>query len=108
ALMKPAGDLLAKEMESYTFGPEKIKVVYNAIGRAKNDGETVQALLEKQVQSSVYLEDSIRYMRDQGVDTFIEIGPGKAISGFIKRTLTDVTSFTIEKVEDLKTIRGII
>nr|MCR5830129.1 ACP S-malonyltransferase [Lachnospiraceae bacterium] len=47
ALMKPAGDLLAKEMESYTFGPEKIKVVYNAIGRAKNDGETVQALLEK-------------------------------------------------------------
>ncbi|MCR5431701.1 MAG: ACP S-malonyltransferase [Lachnospiraceae bacterium] len=104
ALMKPAGDLLAKEMESYNFGPEKIKVVYNAIGRAKNDGETVQELLEKQVQSSVYLEDSIRYMQQQGVDTFVEIGPGKVISGFIKKTLTDVTSFNIDNVENLKTV----
>ena len=105
ALMKSAGDLLAKEMRGITFEPEKIRVVYNAIGRAKNDDETVPQLLEKQVQSSVYLEDSIRFMHDQGVDTFVEIGPGKVISGFIKKTLgADVKIMNIDTFEDMKAV----
>lgn len=105
ALMKPAGDLLAKEMKNYVFGKGSIEVVYNAIGRAKNAGETVQELLEKQVQSPVYLEDSIRFMAQQGVDTFVEIGPGKVLSGFVKKTLgADVRIFNIDTAEDLKTV----
>lgn len=105
ALMKPAGDLLAKEMKNYGFGKGSIEVVYNAIGRAKNAGETVQELLEKQVQSPVYLEDSIRFMAQQGVDTFVEIGPGKVLSGFVKKTLgADVRIFNIDTAEDLKTV----
>ncbi len=103
-LMKSAGDLLAKEMQKITFNPGRVQVVYNAIGRTKNEDETVPALLEKQVQSSVYLEDSIRFMYEQGVDTFVEIGPGKVISGFIKKTLTDVKIMNIEKSEDLRAV----
>ena len=105
ALMKSAGDLLAKEMKEITFNPEMIRVVYNAIGRAKNENETVPELLEKQVQSSVYLEDSIRFMAREGVDTFVEIGPGKVISGFIKKTLgPDVKIMNIDTYEDLRAV----
>ena len=104
-LMKSAGDRLAKEMQGVTFNKGNVKVVYNAIGRTKNDDETVPALLEKQVQSPVYLEDSIRFMHGQGVDTFIEIGPGKVISGFIKKTLgPDVKIMNIDTYEDLKAV----
>lgn len=104
-LMKSAGDLLAKEMQGVTFNKGNVKVVYNAIGRTRNDDETVPALLEKQVQSPVYLEDSIRFMHEQGVDTFVEIGPGKVISGFIKKTLgPDVSIMNIDTYEDLKAV----
>ena len=104
ALMKPAGDLLAEEMKNVEFKEGNLEVVYNAIGRAKNAGESGPQLLEKQVQSPVYLEDSIRFMAQQGVDTFVEIGPGKVISGFVKKTLSDVKILSIDTYEDLKNV----
>ncbi len=61
-------------------------------------------LLEKQVQSSVYLEDSIKYMAEEGVDTIIEIGPGKAISKFINKTVDNVKVYSIDTVEDFENI----
>ena len=86
-LMKPAGDNLAKEFKSIDFKDEKTKVVFNCLGRERKQGEDIAKLLEKQVQSSVYLEDSIKRMAEAGVDTFVEIGPGKAISKFITKTV---------------------
>ncbi|MBO6128198.1 MAG: ACP S-malonyltransferase [Pseudobutyrivibrio sp.] len=100
ALMKPAGDKLANEFKTVSFNEEKSKVVFNCLGREKTDDESIPALLEKQVQSSVYLEDSIRYMVDAGVDTIIEIGPGKAISKFINKTVDDVKVYSIDTVDD--------
>ena len=82
--------------------PQKSKIVFNCLGREKTDEESIPALLEKQVQSSVYLEDSIKYMVDAGVDTIIEIGPGKAISKFINKTVDDVKVYSIDTVEDLE------
>ncbi|MBO6284465.1 MAG: ACP S-malonyltransferase, partial [Pseudobutyrivibrio sp.] len=58
SLMKPAGDKLAKEFKNIAFNEEQSKVVFNCLGREKNDSEDIPTLLEKQVQSSVYLEDS--------------------------------------------------
>ena len=101
-LMKPAGDKLAKELKDISFNEEKSKIVFNCLGREKTDEESIPALLEKQVQSSVYLEDSIKYMVDAGVDTIIEIGPGKAISKFINKTVDDVKVYSIDTVEDLE------
>jgi [acyl-carrier-protein] S-malonyltransferase len=51
--------------------------------------------------SSVYLEDSIRYMIDQGVDTFIEVGPGKALSGFVKKISKEVAVYQVEDPDSL-------
>ncbi len=100
SLMKPAGDKLAKEFEKVEFKEPKSKVIYNCLGKEKSDSDSVSKLLEKQVQSSVYLEDSIRYMADAGVDTIIEIGPGKAISKFITKTVDNVKVYSIDTVED--------
>ena len=102
SLMKPAGDKLAEEFKNIAFNEEQSKVVFNCLGREKNDGEDIPTLLEKQVQSSVYLEDSIKYMVDAGVDTIIEIGPGKAISKFINKTVEDVKVYSIDSVEDFE------
>ena len=102
SLMKPAGDKLAKEFKNIAFNEEQSKVVFNCLGREKNDSEDIPTLLEKQVQSSVYLEDSIKYMVDAGVDTIIEIGPGKAISKFINKTVDDVKVYSIDSVEDFE------
>lgn len=102
SLMKPAGDRLAEEFKNISFNEEQSKVVFNCLGREKNDSEDIPTLLEKQVQSSVYLEDSIKYMVDAGVDTIIEIGPGKAISKFINKTVDDVKVYSIDSVEDFE------
>ena len=102
SLMKPAGDKLAEEFKNIAFNEEQSKVVFNCLGREKNDSEDIPTLLEKQVQSSVYLEDSIKYMVDAGVDTIIEIGPGKAISKFINKTVDDVRVYSIDSVEDFE------
>ena len=101
-LMKPAGDKLAKEFENVDFKKESSKVIFNCIGRTRNADESVSMLLEKQVQSSVYLEDSIKFMADAGVDTFIEIGPGKTISKFISKTVDNVKIYSIDTVEDFE------
>ncbi len=101
-LMKPAGDKLAEEFKNVEFKKETSKVVFNCLGRAKKDDESVSKLLEKQVQSSVYLEDSIKYMAEAGVDTIVEIGPGKAISKFISKTVENVKVYSIDTVEDFE------
>ena len=98
-LMSKAGERLVKELKKIELNPMQVKVIFNCLGREKED-ETIDELLEKQVQSPVYLEDSIRYMGKQGVDTVVEIGPGKTISKFIKRTLPDMRVLSIETVED--------
>ncbi|SEK51521.1 [acyl-carrier-protein] S-malonyltransferase [Pseudobutyrivibrio ruminis] len=103
-LMKPAGDKLAQEFKTVDFKEEKTKVVFNCLGREKNQNEEVANLLEKQVQSSVYLEDSIRYMAEAGVDTFVEIGPGKAISKFITKTVDNAKVYSIDTVDDFENI----
>ena len=84
-----------------SFGEMQLPVVFNTIGRAKTEEERIPELLERQVQSSIYVEDSIRYMAEQGIDTIVEIGPGSALSKFVKKTCPDITCYSVEKVEDV-------
>lgn len=65
-------------------------------------------MLEKQVMSSVYFEDSIRYMLENGVDTIIEIGPGKVLSGFIRKIDKTIKTYQVEDQASLeKTLAGL-
>lgn len=104
SLMKPAGDKLKARFAEEQFGEMQFPVVFNTIGRAKTEEESIPALLERQVQSSIYIEDSIRYMAEQGIDTIVEIGPGSALSKFVKKTCPDITCYSVENVEGLEAL----
>lgn len=101
SLMKPAGDKLRERFQEEHFGEMQIPVVFNSLGRFKTEDEQIPALLEKQVQHSIYIEDSIRYMAEQGVDTIVEIGPGTALSKFVKKTCPEITCYSVEKAGDV-------
>ena len=71
-------------------------------------GTSIAKMLEKQVMSSVYFEDSIRYMISKGVDTIIEIGPGKVLSGFIRKIDKSIKTYQVEDQASLeKTLMGL-
>lgn len=101
SLMKPAGDKLKERFKEEVFRDMQFPVVFNTLGRAKNQDETIPVLLERQVQSSIYIEDSIRYMAEQGIDTIVEIGPGTALSKFVMKTCPEITCYSVEKAEDV-------
>ena len=70
--------------------------------------DDIKPLLIKQVSSSVLWENSIRRMLADGVDTFVEVGPGKALSGFIKKITKDANVFNVEDMKSLeKTLEGL-
>ena len=107
-LLQPASDKLKERFETVDFKPIQIPVIFNTTAKPLAEDETVPALLVKQVMSSVYLEDSIRYMIDQGVEAFVEIGPGKALSGFVKKISRAIPTYQVEDPETLeKTVEAL-
>lgn len=79
------------------------KTVYsNVKGSPYEESDDVRELLRKQIMSSVLFEKSIRDLIDKGVNTFIEVGPGKALSGFIKKIDKDIKTYNVENLESLR------
>ena len=104
ALMGPAGDALAKHFQTISFGEMECPVYFNCKGDVLGEGDTIPQLLEKQVQSSVYWEDTIRKMETDGIDTVVEIGPGKTLSGFFKKTAPSIKLYNIDTAEDFRAV----
>ena len=102
SLMSPAGDALREKFKTVNFGAMDFPVLFNCKGDVMAEGDTIPALLERQVQSSVYMEDTIRRMAEMGVDTIVEIGPGKALSGFVRKTVKEIKTYPVETVKDLE------
>ncbi len=100
-LMASAGQALEDHFRSIQFDPLQIPVVFNCLGDVMGEEDSIPQLLVHQVQSSVYMEDSIRTMADWGVDALVEIGPGKALTGFVRKTAPTVPIFAVETVEDV-------
>jgi [acyl-carrier-protein] S-malonyltransferase len=85
SLLKPAGEKLQKELESITVNPMQVPVATNVTGKLVASEKDIKDLLVKQVSSSVLWEDCVATLIQNGVDTFVEIGPGKVLSGFVKK-----------------------
>ena len=102
SLMAPAGDALQEKFQSVSFGEMEIPVLFNCLGDLKGEADTIPNLLERQVQRSVYLEDTIRRLRELGVDTAVEIGPGRALSGFVKKTAKEIKCYPVETAQELE------
>ena len=101
SLLAPAGDALREKFRETAFGAMRIPVLFNCLGREMGPGDTIPALLGKQVQTSVYMEDTIRRLAELGVDTIVEIGPGKALIGFVKKTAPAIKTYAVETCADL-------
>ncbi len=105
SLLVGAGEKLAKELETVSINDIQIPYIANVTADYVTKKEDVKPLLEKQVSSSVRWQQTIEKMIMDGVDTFIEIGPGKTLSGFMRKINRDVKVLNIEKVEDLEKLR---
>lgn len=107
-LLEGAGEKLAKEMEGVEVFDMSIPVITNVTGDYVKSKDDIKPLLKAQVSNSVLWEDGIRRMIADGVDTFIEIGPGKALSGFMRKIDKTVRCFNVEDIASLeKTLEGL-
>ena len=100
-LLVGAGEKLATELEKVEIHDIAIPYIANVTADYVTDKGQVKSLLEKQVSSSVRWQQTVERMIADGVDTFIEIGPGKTLSGFMRKINRDMKVINIEKVEDL-------
>lgn len=107
-LLEAASVRLKEKFKTVTFNEMKVTVIFNSTAKELADDKTIAEMLEKQVMSSVYFEDSIRYMIANGVDTIIEIGPGKVLSGFVRKIDRKIKTYQVEDQTSLeKTLAGL-
>ncbi len=102
SLMKPAGDRLGGILTEVSFAPLQFPVVTNVEALPNADSARVMQLLVQQVYSPVRWSESVEKMSQLGVDRFIEVGPGKVLSGLIKRIAKGATIQNVEDVASLK------
>lgn len=100
-LLKKAGEELLEELEKVEIHKLVIPYVTNVTAEYIKDEKEIKDLLGAQVSSSVRWEQSIRKMIEEGVDTFVEIGPGKTLAGFMRKISRDVTMYNIGTWEDV-------
>lgn len=107
-LMSGASEKLALYFGEFNFNDARIPVVSNVDGIARTSGPEIKSALIKQLHSGVLWEDSIKNIYKKGIHTFVEIGPGKVLSGLIKRIVPDAKVFNVEDRESFfKTIEVI-
>jgi len=90
ALMEPAGRWLKDELDKIVFGPMKVPIVSNVTGGIVTNNEEVKSLLVQQVSRPVLWEECIKTMASAGIKEVVELGPGRVLSGFMKRIAPSV------------------
>lgn len=104
ALLAGAGEKLRTELDAVKIHTPTIPYLSNVTAEPVTDGEEIRELLVKQVSHPVRFRESVERMLADGVDTFIEIGPGKTLSGFVRKINKDVTVYHIEKPADMEQV----
>lgn len=105
SLMKSAADQLSERLEAVSFRDATVPVVANVTAKTVTQGSDIQALLVEQVYSPVLWEDSVRFLIHEGVDTFIEIGPGNVLTGLIKKIDKNVRLINISSLESIEALQ---
>ena len=104
AMLKEAGKELGKVLENVTLHPLQIPYVTNVTAEYVEDSAETKAFLEEQIASSVRWQQSVENMISQGVDTFVEIGPGRTLAGFMRKINRNVKVYNIQTVEDAEKV----
>ena len=102
SLMKNASDKMKKKINDTNFLKLQTNIISNVTAKEENDINKIKLLLSDQITSRVRWRESINYMIQKGVTEFIEIGPGKVLSGLVKKINKDVKILNINSLEDIK------
>jgi len=103
SLMKPAATIMKNKIDETIFKTPKFEIVSNVNALPENNPTEIKKLLYKQIFSTVRWRESLIKMSKNGITNFVEIGPGKVLSGMVKRTLKGVNCFSINSIADIKT-----
>ena len=100
-LLKGAGEKLGKELESVELGDLKIPYIANVNASVVTDKAQIKGLLESQVSSPVMWEQTLYELENAGVDTIVEVGPGRTIAGFVRKTVPSIKVIGVSTPEDI-------
>ena len=104
SLMSSAANKMKDKINSVNFKKPNFDVVCNVTSKPENNPENIKKLLVEQICSTVRWRESILNMSKEKVTNFIEIGPGKVLSGMVKRTIKDINCFSMNSIDDMKKI----
>ena len=102
SLMSPAATKMKDKINSVNFKKPIFDVVCNVTSKPENNPEEIKKLLVEQICSSVRWRESIINMSNENINNFIEIGPGKVLSGMVKRTVKNINCFSLNSIDDMK------
>lgn len=104
ALLKGAGEKLAAELTNVNVNTPEIPYICNVEAEYVTESDNVKDLLARQVSGTVRWRETMEKMLADGVDTFIEVGPGKTLAGFLKKMSRDVKVLNVENVDNLNAV----
>tara|TARA_A100001015_G_C14907457_1_gene678949 strand:- start:931 stop:1257 length:327 start_codon:yes stop_codon:yes gene_type:complete len=102
--MNPAAEVMKKKIYSVDFKKPALDIICNVTSKPENNPESIKKLLVEQIYSTVRWRESLINMHNEKVDNYIEIGPGKVLTGMVKRTLKDINCFSINSIDDMRKI----
>ena len=102
SLMSSAAQKMKDKINSTNFSKPNFDIVCNVTSKPENNPENIKKLLIEQICSTVRWRESIINMSKENVTNFIEIGPGKVLSGMVKRTVKNINCFSINSIDDMK------
>ena len=106
SLMKPAANIMEEKINNIEFKNPKFKIVNNVTAQPEDSSDIIKKLLIDQIFSTVKWRESLINMSKEGVKNFIEIGPGKVLTGMVKRTIKSANSFSINTIADIKNCKN--
>ena len=100
--MKKASEAMKSKIDSTDFLKPKPEIISNVTAKEEADVNRIRPLLVDQIISRVRWRESVDYMIKKGVTNFLEIGPGKVLSGLVKKINRDIKTLNVNSVEDIK------
>jgi [acyl-carrier-protein] S-malonyltransferase len=105
-LMEPVQEEMGAAMEAVDWSDPEVPLVGNATGEVKSTADEVREALRAQIASPVLWHDSVQTLVGEGCDTFLELGPGKVLSGLVRQIDSDVDASAADSPEKLRQLAG--
>ena len=106
SLMKSAADKMSDKIKNINFSSPTHSILSNVTAKIEKNPENIKKLLIDQIFSTVKWRETIINISNEGVSNFVEIGPGKVLTGMVKRTVKNVNCFSINSIDDIKNLKN--